>query len=146
MALLDKITKFNYNKTFKSPFTPVYDGWYNTLVDRINSIMPDSGVMKMTPVHSTTPGTSATINAPCGSVVMTHASQAGLASRTFTLTNSYLTASSIVHVQLRGYSGNGTPIIQQVTRSAGSMTITVYNAHASVALSANFSILFTITG
>ena len=37
-------------------------------------------------------------------------------------------------------------IIQQVTRSDGSMTITVYNAHATVALSANFSILFTITG
>ena len=146
MAKLDFITKLNYHKASKPPFIPVYDGWYNALVSRINSIMPDNGVMKMTPVHNTTPGTSATINAPCGSVIMTHASQAGLASRAFTLTNSYLTASSIVHVQLEGYGGNGTPIIQQVTRSAGSMTITVYNAHASAALSANLSILFTITG
>ena len=146
MAQLDFITKWNYHKTFKSPFIPVYDGWYNALVSRINSIMPDSGVMKMTPVHNATPGTSATINAPCGSVIMTHASQAGLASRDFTLTNSYITASSIVHVQLANYGGLGTPIVQQVTRSAGSMTIKVYNAHASAALSANFSILFTITG
>jgi len=146
MAILEKITKHNYHKMFKSPFYPVYDGWFNYLVDRVNSIMPDSGVMKMTPVHNATPGTSATINAPCGSVIMTHASQAGLASRDFTLTNSYITASSIVHAQLEGYGGTGTPIIQQVTRGAGSMTITVYNAHASAALSANFSILFTITG
>lgn len=146
MAILEKITKYNYHKMFKSPFYHVYDGWFNYLVDRVNSVMPDSGVLKMTPVHNATPGTSATINAPCGSVIMTHAAQAALASRTFTLTNSYLTTSSIVHVQLEGYGGTGTPIIQQVTRSAGSMTITVYNAHATVALSANFSILFTITG
>ena len=146
MPILEKITKFNYHKMFKSPFYPVYDGWFNYLVDRVNSIMPDSGVMKMTPTHNTTPGVAATINAPCGSVIMAHASQAALASRVFTLTNSYLTTSSIVHVQLEGYGGTGTPLIQQVTRGAGSMTITVYNAHATVALSANFSILFTITG
>ena len=29
MALLDSITKWNYYKTFKSPFIPAYDGWYN---------------------------------------------------------------------------------------------------------------------
>lgn len=146
MALLDKITKTNFYKLFKGPFYPVYDGWYNALVDRVNSLMPSDGVAKMTAVLNTTPGTSATVNAPVGSVIMTHGSLAGLASANFTLTNSYITANSIVNVQLAGYGGTGTPIVQQVTRSDGSMTITVYNAHATVALSANFYLLFTIIG
>lgn len=146
MAFLEKITKYNYHKLFKPPFYPVYDGWFNFITDRLNSISDNDGAIKMTSINNTTAGTTATVNAPTGSVTVSHASLAGLASSTFTLTNSYITATSIVILQLGAYTGTGIPIVQKIAPSAGSATITIYNAHASIALNANLKIMFAIVG
>ncbi len=91
-------------------------------------------------VGSNTP----TINQPSGTITVGSVATAGLATRTITLTNSYITANSKVFVSLGDYGGTGIPLVYQVTPAAGSVAIVIYNAHASVALSAAFDLDFFV--
>lgn len=85
-----------------------------------------------------------TINASSGTIITAVTATAGLAVKTVTLTNSKITAASKVFVSIGDYGGTGVPILHQVTPAAGSVVIKIYNAHASVALSAAFDIDFLV--
>lgn len=123
------------------PNTKVLSSKIDEIIDAVNVIgtdglTVDSGVQ----VGSNTP----TINAPSGTITVGSVATAGLASRTVTLTNSFITADSKVFVSLGDYGGTGTPIVQKVTPAAGSVAIVIYNAHATVALSAAFDLDFFV--
>ena len=111
------------------------------IIDAINLVETDGLVVASgSQVGSNTP----TINQPSGTITVGSVATAGLASRTVTLTNSFITANSKVFVSLGDYGGTGTPIVQKVTPAAGSVAIVIYNAHATVALSAAFDLDFFV--
>jgi len=113
----------------------------NSITEDLTSIEEDGLVVASgSQVGSNTP----TINAPSGTITVGSVATAGLGTRTITLTNSYITASSKVFVSLGGYGGTGIPLVYQVTPAAGSVAIVIYNAHASVALSAAFDLDFFV--
>ena len=123
------------------PNTKVLSSKIDEIIDAVNVINTDGlTVDSGTQVGSNTP----TINAPSGTITVGSVATAGLASRTVTLTNSFITANSKVFVSLGDYGGTGTPIVQKVTPAASSVAIVIYNAHASVALSAAFDLDFFV--
>jgi len=123
------------------PNTKVLSSKIDEIIDAVNVIGTDGlTVDSGTQVGSNTP----TINAPSGTITVGSVATAGLASRTVTLTNSFITADSKVFVSLGGYGGTGTPIVQKVTPAAGQVAIVIYNAHATVALSAAFDLDFFV--
>ncbi len=123
------------------PNTKVLSSKIDEIIDAVNVIGTDGlTVDSGTQVGSNTP----TINAPSGTITVGSVATAGLASRTVTLTNSFITANSKVFVSLGDYGGTGTPIVQKVTPALGSVAIVIYNAHASVALSAAFDLDFFV--
>lgn len=123
------------------PNTKVLSSKIDEIIDAVNVIGTDGlTVDSGTQVGSNTP----TINAPSGTITVGSVATAALASRTVTLTNSFITADSKVFVSLGGYGGTGTPIVQKVTPAANSVAIVIYNAHATVALSAAFDLDFFV--
>ena len=132
--------------------TMVKAGDFNLLVDDVAALetltapMQSNGGVLMTVATSTTPGTAHTINAPAGSCIVTHGATAALGTRTVVITNNLVTASSIVLASINTYGGTGTPLVGDVTPGAGTITVEIYNAHATAALSANFGLVFAILG
>jgi hypothetical protein len=111
------------------------------IIDVVNALETEGTVVASgSQVGSNTP----TINQPSGTITVGSVATAGLASRTVTLTNSFITADSKVFVSLGDYGGTGVPIVQKVTPAAGEVAIVIYNAHASVALSAAFDLDFFV--
>lgn len=111
------------------------------IIDAINLIATDGLVVESgSQVGSNTP----TINQPSGTITVGSVATAGLATRTITLTNSFITADSKVFVSLGDYGGTGIPLVYQVTPADGSVAIIIYNAHATVALSAAFDLDFLV--
>lgn len=111
------------------------------IIDALNTIGTEGLVVASgSQVGSNTP----TINQPSGTITVGSVATAGLASRTVTLTNSFITADSKVFVSLGDYGGTGVPILQKVTPALGSVAIVIYNAHATIALSAAFDLDFFV--
>lgn len=155
MAVINKIKQGNFtpNPLQDTPF-PVYAKEYNLAVDQINAnttAIAAATASKVagtlfTQVASTTPAATHTINAACGRCIVTHGSTAGLATLSVTINNSLVTTSSIVFASIGTYGGNGKPLVGDVTPAAGTITIEIYNAHATDALSANFGLSFVVLG
>lgn len=61
---------------------------------------------------------------------------AGVTATAQTVTNTSVTAASLIFCQAVGYSGTGNPIIANVIPGAGSFTYLIENTHASAALNA----------
>ena len=111
------------------------------IIDTLNALETDGPIAASgSQVGSNTP----TINKPSGTITVGSVATAGLATRTITLTNSFITADSKVFVSLGDYGGTGIPLVYQVTPALGSVAIIIYNAHASVALSAAFDLDFFV--
>ena len=123
------------------PNTKVLSSKIDEIIDAVNVINTDGlTVDSGTQVGSNTP----TINQPSGTITVGSVATAGLGTRTVTLTNSFITANSKVFVSLGDYGGTGIPLVYQVTPASGSVAIVIYNAHASVALSAAFDLDFFV--
>lgn len=93
-----------------------------------------------TQVGSDTP----TVSKPSGIVTTAVTATAALAIKTVTITNTLVTSTSKVFVSIGGYGGTGLPLVHQVTTSANTITVLIYNAHATVALSAAMGIYFFV--
>ena len=132
--------------------TMVKAGDFNPLVDDVTALetlttpLQSTGGILMTTSTSTTPGTSHTLSTPVGSCIVSHGATAALATITVTITNTLVTANSIVLASINTYGGTGTPLVGNVTPSANTITVKIYNAHATEALSANFGLVFAILG
>lgn len=136
---LKQVDKYFLGSILSNP--KVYYSKIKELIDTLNDLVTDGVVADSgSQVGSNTP----TINKPSGTITVGSVATAGLASRTVTLTNSLITASSKVFVSLGDYGGTGTPIVQKVTPALGSVAIVIYNAHATVALSAAFDLDFFV--
>lgn len=123
------------------PNTKVLSPKIDEIIETINLIGTDGLVVASgSQVGSNTP----TINQPSGTITVGSVATAGLASRTVTLTNSFITADSKVFVSLGDYGGTGVPIVQKVTPALGTVAIVIYNAHATIALSAAFDLDFFV--
>ena len=101
---------------------------FNPVVDYINNL---AGINAVT---GTITSNAATINAPAGKFTTASLSTAaGAAATAQTITNSYVTTTSIVIATITGYSGTtGIPVISRCVPSAGSVAITIGNAGAAV--------------
>lgn len=61
---------------------------------------------------------------------------AGVTSAAQTVTNTSVTASSLIFCQVNGYAGTGNPVALNIIPGAGSFTYQLENTHASAALNA----------
>jgi hypothetical protein len=85
-----------------------------------------------TVTQATSRSTGVTINAPAGQITMDATSLAAAAEVSFTVTNSFCTASSVPVVAIKTMS-TGSPMAYVSTVADGSFQITVTNLHASTA-------------
>lgn len=85
-----------------------------------------------------------TVNAMSGIITTDSLSTAAAGSRTITITDSAITASSLVELNWSGGTNTaGTPVFEAVP-SASTLTITIYNKHASAAFSGTFILHFLV--
>lgn len=90
-------------------------------------------------------GDTPTINAEIGTINASATAIAGLATRTVTVTNNKVKATSIVFAVVKGYGGAGNPTVQQVDAvAAGSFEVLLLNTHATAATDAAISIFFIV--
>jgi hypothetical protein len=105
---------------------------------------------KLTSVDVTTgTGTStagaATVNAQSGQITTESLSTAAAATYSFTLTNSYIKATSIVLVSVgKGTATTGEPAPHFITPAAGSAVIAIRNDAAAAALNGTITINFLV--
>lgn len=85
-----------------------------------------------TVTQATDRSTGVTINAPAGQITMNAASLAAGAEATFTVTNSFVTSTSVPVVALTAI-GTGTPQVYVSAVANGSFNITITNLHAATA-------------
>lgn len=89
---------------------------------------------------------AATLNDSAGKVTTEALTTAQDATYTLTLTNDQIAAADIVLVSIaNGTNTQGTPLLRRVTPAAGSVVITVINAHATAeALNGTLVISFVV--
>ncbi len=88
---------------------------------------------------------AATINYQCGIITTEALTTAAGATYTMTLTNSAISASSIVLVTVgKGTATTGEPVVQFVTPASGSCVILIRNVAAAAALNGTIKIGFTV--
>ena len=63
---------------------------------------------------------------------------------TFTATNNYATASSLILITVESYAGAGIPVVRVGARTAGSFDIVINNAHGTDALNGALVISYFI--
>ncbi len=109
------------------------DTWYYSTV---GTLATSSGV-------ATSTAAAATINEQSGVITTEALTTAGDADYTFTLTNSFITATSKVFVSVgKGTATAGAPAVAWVTPGAGSVVIIIRNTSPSVALNGTIEISF----
>ena len=87
---------------------------------------------------------AATVNAQSGIITTESLTTLGGATYTMTLTNSEITANSIVYATIgKGTATTGSPVVSYITAGAGTAVILVTNASSSVALNGTIKIGFT---
>jgi len=93
----------------------------------------------------TSTASAATINTQAGTVTTEALTTAAGSTYTMTLTNSLVTASSIVLVSVgKGTATAGEPVVQFVTPAAGSVVILIRNVAAAAALNGTIKINFAV--
>jgi hypothetical protein len=109
---------------------------FNPVVDYINN---QAGVNQV----AGTAGNSATINSVAGSQTSGSLTLATAATQDITITNSYVTTSSIVMSNLEYAGTTGIPVIRETVVSNGQVVFTVTNAGAA-ALNGTVTIKFIV--
>lgn len=104
--------------------------------------------MTYTSTCTATGATPQTCNATKGAVTTGSLTTAALTAASYVINNNLATAASIVSCDLAAYSGTfftaGTPAIGSCTPGAGTITVTILNLHATVALAGTLTINFAI--
>lgn len=115
---------------------------FNPVVDYIN----DTAGVNQT--SATASSSAATLNTRVGSITSEALTTAALGTETLTITNSEVTANSIVLVVPTAYTGtlatDGIPVITKVTASAGSFVVLITNVHAANALDGTVTFKFVV--
>jgi len=88
--------------------------------------------------------TAVTSNAVAGQITTVSETTAAGASTTFALTNSFITSSSQVYVQMVSYAGAGVPLLFTASPGSGTVNIVIFNAAAATALNAVIILNFLV--
>jgi hypothetical protein len=118
-------TNFGYSKVYKGKFTA------------------DEVAVPVTETVTIAAGATGELNVPQGVVTVGEITTAAGAVDTVTLTNSYVTTESVIMVSAFG-SGDGAPVAFVSAQSAGSVEISIVNAHGSDALTATVKLFFKV--
>jgi len=94
---------------------------FNPVVDYVNNF---AGVNAVT---STQTGTTNTTNSVAGVVTFTSQSVGATATATYTITDSYVTTSSIVNVTVTSATAGAVPLVVKVVPGTGSFAVTILN-------------------
>lgn len=113
---------------------------FNPVVDYINNY---SSLNKGAVTQATSISTGVTLNAVVGTITTVSSTLAAAAEQAITLTNSNITASSIVMMSA-STAGTGTPAIVNVKPAAGSVTFTLKNVSATTAFNNTILISFVV--
>lgn len=92
----------------------------------------------------TTSSNAVTINAGAGVITTESLTTAAGASQAITLTNSFVAATDMVFVTINGGTSTTGSIEVRAVPGAGSVTITLYNRHASAAFNGTFILAFLV--
>lgn len=105
---------------------------------KFTSVDPSSGT-------GTSTSSAATINNQIGVITTEALVTAAGSTYTMTLTNSYISANSIVLVTVgKGTATTGEPVVQFVTAAAGSAVILIRNVAAAAAFNGTLKIGFVV--
>lgn len=109
-------------------------------------VMKDGGVVvaKANVTQATSITTTVVANGPSGTITTVSSTIAADASETFTVTNSFATTTSNIQLTART-AGAGIPVPTIGTKSNGSFTIKLYNAHSSSAFNNTILIDYLIS-
>lgn len=113
---------------------------FNPVVDYIND---RSSINKGTVTQATSISTGVTLNTVVGTITTVSSTLAAAAEQAITLTNSNITADSIVMMSA-STAGTGTPAIVKIVPAAGSVTFTLKNVNASAAFNNTILISFVV--
>jgi len=106
-------------------------------------ITPSETVTQLTSIT-----TGVTLNARKGLITTFTPSTAGLAATTFTVTNSFASATANIEAYVTNYGGtvvtNGLPYVFVKNKTATGFDVIVYNAHATNALATSLVIGFEV--
>ncbi len=104
-----------------------------------------SSVKKTAHGTATAAAGAATLNAQTGTITSEAITTAAGAAYTLTLTNSFVTAGSVVLVNIKnGSNSQGIPTPGRVTEADGSVVVIVNNLHASQAFNGTIKIGFSV--
>ena len=104
----------------------------NTVIQEYNAASPSAAYLST--CTGTTTATCVGVRFAASYTGLTTA--AGVTSAAQTVTNTSVTAASMIVCQVNGYAGTGNPLATNVIPGAGSFTYQVQNTHASAALNA----------
>lgn len=113
---------------------------FNPVVDYINNY---SSLNKGTVTQATSISTGVTLNAVVGTITTVSSTLAAGAEQAITLTNSFITASSIV-MMTAATAGTGSPTIVDVTPAAGSVSFILKNVNGTTAFNNTIQISFVV--
>ena len=123
---LQKIVTASQGRGAQLEFGPGHNQYcrasdFNPVVDYVNNF---AGVNAVT---STQTGTTNTTNAVAGVVTFTYQSIAAGATANYTITDSYVTTSSIVNVTVTSATAGAVPLVVKVVPGTGSFAVTILN-------------------
>lgn len=108
-------------------------------------VTPDNGIV--TQLTSITTGV--TLSKPAGVITTVAATTTAAGSSTFTVTNTAVTATSIVSAFIQNYAGtyatNGFPVVSVNNVTSGAFNIVISNVHATNALNGILKIGFVVS-
>lgn len=114
----------------------------NPMIDYLNN---RSSINKGTVTQGTSITTGVTLNAVAGTITTVSSTLAADTTATFTVTNSEVTASSIILASLSyPTTATGEPVIDRIVPASGSFTITIRNVSAAAALNDVMAISFVV--
>jgi len=149
-ANLGGVNQIGYYNADNSVVEYVYVS--NTLASLLTSINNGAtgypSFVKTTVTQGTSITTGVTASAPAGVITTVSSTLAAQASAEFTVTNTFVSSSSVVIANLVDYAGtdstNGIPVVKVDTIGSGSFKVVISNAHATNALSGVLKIGFIV--
>lgn len=115
---------------------------WRDMVESLGGVLVDSGTV----TQDTSITTGVTINKTNGQITTVSTTLGAAEEAAFTVTNSTVTATSVVVACLAATTSAGTPVAVVTRVAAGSFQITVTNLHAEAALNNTLTINFAVFG
>ena len=112
--------------------------------NNIVNTMTAAGIITMNKVNGTEAGNAVTASGVAGLITTSSLSTAGGASYAITWTNTKITATSVVLLQLAGGTNTTNALMMKVVPGSGTATLTIYNLTAATALNGTLLISYLV--